>query len=147
MADSVYWQIVQAVQAQVANVVPNTVLRRKLQRLESDTMPICYVVPDLPGGEKVEEATFNKNVVYLYPVLVCYVEQGAPDLITGLQTYLNVREDIRQVLYQPLALSIAQVWDMDFDPDDTKRFGEFLGTNYDVAGWKCYYKSTEQRLT
>ncbi len=134
-----YYTILTSVQTQVATIVTNTVLRRKLFRLESDVFPIVYVTPDLPGGDKIRQQTMKKGVWHNYPVIVTYVQAGASNLLTGLDTFLQVREDIRDKLYQPSLSGATQVFDVEFDPQPVLNFAEFLGTDYDVCGWKFNY--------
>ena len=147
MATSTFYSILQAVQTEVKAVVPNTVIRRKLLKLETDlaTLPIVYLVPMIPPGEKWKELTFNKNVVYEYPVLIVYVAAGAKDMITGLDTFLATREAIRNACFMPILTGDSTIWDNDFDPDPILKFAELLGGDYDVCGWKFLYYSKETR--
>ncbi len=143
---SIYWQILTEVQTLVKVVVPNCLLRRKLFRLEGDTFPLVIVAPQLPPGEHIANNVFNKNVIYSYPVMVVYVCAGAKDLTTGLQSFLDTREAIRQALYQPLLSNVAAVWSTTFEPEESLKFGEFLGTAFDVSGIVLHYKSKEVRV-
>jgi hypothetical protein len=129
----------------VATVEANTVLRKRLEVVEGDTYPLCIVAPGT-GGEKVDLQTFNKNVVYAYPVLVAYVAQGN-GLIDLQQTYIDTREQIRDQLYQTLLSGAATVFDTKIDPEEAVNLGAYVGTNYDVSGWLVYYRSKEIRLS
>jgi hypothetical protein len=149
-ASSTYYSILTAVQTQIASIVTNTVIRRRLLWLESDTLPIVYVAPDLPAGESVIGNNFigpdgNKTATYAYPVWVCYIQAGAPDMVTGLDTFLNIRQQIKTLLYQPLLSGVAVVWDIEIDPDSTSRFQEFVGTDFDCMAWRITYHTTEVR--
>lgn len=147
MPSSNFYTILQSVQTQCATVVSNTVIRRRLFRLESDNFPIVYVVPRLPSGGSIYKQTFGAGVQYKYDVTVVYVQAGAEDLITGLDTFLSVREQLRNILYQPLLSGATQVFDTDQAPDDVLRFAEFLGTDFDVASWTFSYVTSETRTS
>jgi hypothetical protein len=149
-ASSTYYSILTAVQTQIQTIVSNCVVRRRLLYLESDALPIVYVAPDLPEGESIIGNNFigpdgNKTATYAYPVWVCYVQAGAPDLSTGLDVFLNIRQQIKTLLYQPLLSGVAQVWDIEIDPDSTSRFQEFVSKDFDVSAWRITYHTTEVR--
>jgi len=148
---STYYTILQSVQTLLINNtnVSNVVIRRRLQLLQTDiaTLPIIYVCPNLPAGEKVRLQTFSKVVCYQYPVTVCYVQAGASDMISGLDTFLQNAESIRQQLFQP-NLAGTQTWDIAFDPDATSRFQEFIGANYDCFADKWLFTAqVEPRIS
>ncbi len=144
---SVFWQILTGVQTSVAAVVSNTVLRKKLQVLEQDTLPICVVAPG-PAGEKIIEQTMKRGVWWDYPVLVAYVVKS--NAVVGLQqSFMDTRESIRNQLFQMAAPvgNPASVFDVNINPQAAVEFQQYLGTNYDVSGFLVTYRSAEQRTS
>jgi hypothetical protein len=141
----VYSTLLQAVQTSVASVIPNTVLRYKVQKLENDTLPLCIVAPG-PGGEQIGEQQFSRNLWFLYPVLVVYIAPENRQTTQGLFEWLDTREAIRNQLNQVLLNGAATVFDTDLAPEEAVRLGEYVGSNYAVTGFLVRYKSAEQRV-
>lgn len=146
--DGTYWTILSSLQGMIANnefgnSQINTVIRRKLQKLDSDSLPIIIIAP---GQDSIREQTFNKQVWWNYEVLVAYIEAANRAMTIGLEAWMNNREQLRNLLFQPLNTDApSTVFDFDIDPEDVVKFQEYLGTNYDVTGFKVTYTSSEGR--
>lgn len=138
-----YYNLLTAVQESIEVVFSNVVLRRMLMKLESDSLPMVIVSPG-KEGEKILSNQFCNNVIYVYPVTIAYVEAFNRNMTTGLDTYLEIREAIRNQLNQ-VRLNNTSVYDTDFNPRAATEFAAALGSNYQVTGWQMQYKISEER--
>src|SRR4051812_175094 len=122
MADCVYWQILQAVQTSLEAVVSNVSIRWAVKPIETDTYPLCLVAP---GGERVRKNIMPGHgssglwqVWWDYPVLVAYIDKGNQAVTANLRTFMNVRANIRDQLYQvddAIFTGVTGVFDLDLD--------------------------------
>jgi hypothetical protein len=157
MTNAIYYQILQAVATSVTTIVSNTSVRWVPKILESDTLPICLVSPDLQG-EMIKNETFanatsggNQSVWYQYPVLVTYIAAGNQQAGAGLVTFMNTREALRNQLFQTnmgnFLSGVSSVFDIDMNPEAVQALQIALGTNYTATGFALLYTSQETRLS
>jgi hypothetical protein len=166
---SVYYSLLTDLATQVKTIVPNTLVQRKLQLLETTPLPVCLVAPKLPGGEKVKEKQFKSGPVgqplgagiwWLYPIYITYIQAGNPDLTQGLDSFLQYREDIRNLLNQPILSPVpatagvdvgdqyqVQQFNVTIDPIDALYFVNYLGHNHDVATWQLDVLVSERQIS
>lgn len=148
MADSTYWRILSALGTRVGTVAtaPVPQLRQKLLALQGDTYPLLIVAPGA-NGEKYQGGTFGGGAFWAYPVTVAYVTAGNRTVATGLQAYLNLREAIRDVLFQPTLAGVASLVGVDINPQAVVDLQAYLTGNYDVTGWELTFESVETRTS
>ncbi len=138
-----YWSILSGLKSTLSAIVPNCDLRKRLELVEGDTLPMLLIAAG-PGGEKKGKQGFNKQVAWLYPVQVAYVE-SAGGLIEASQGFFDVREAVRNKLYAFAAPGVASVWDFDTEPAVAVDPGPYAQAQLDVATWAATYTSAEQR--
>lgn len=149
-----YWNILAAVRSSLQGIIgapPNVAIRRKLIGLKVDKTPAWVVSPGR-GGEKIAFQTFRgtsfkTGVIYEYPVAVAMI-YGGNEIIggPGLEAFLNIREVVRDTLFQVATAIQAGGWDINIEPDEVSELGAFMGSNYEVGGMTIRYKFDEQML-
>jgi hypothetical protein len=145
---SVYWDILQAVEASVDAVsgVPATEVRYDLEAFQGDPCPLVIIAPG-PEGEKHTKLIMPNGVWYEYPVLVALVTPGNRKSASGLEAYLQLRQDVRNKLFAVKLAGVSEVFDTGMGTEAVSKFAAAVGTNYRVTGWLMKYRSAETRST
>jgi hypothetical protein len=141
---SQYLTILEAVQTRVAGVsggVP-VVIRRRPQLLNVDTLP-CIVVAPAPDGESVELEAFNRHVTWAYPVYVVVFSKGNRELTIAPDDF-DLREAVRNEIYQPLLSGAGTVYDIDLTLSGPFNLRSTENTT-ETDAFKVIYKSSETR--
>ncbi len=128
-----YNDILTAVQSLLTPVVTNTVIRKKMQILDQDTLPICIICTGR-GGQEISKLLFSKTVFYTYPVTVMYYAAGNKTL-TSPSSFLTVTEQIKRAL-SINKLSITRSFNLETFPMEEYELEDYKLTNYDAAGWR-----------
>ena len=141
---SQYLSILEAVQLRVAAVsggVP-VVIRRRPQQLNVDTLPVIVVAP-APDGESIELETFNRHVTWAYPVYVVIFAKGNRELSIAADDF-DLREAVRNEIYQPLLAGAATVYDIDLTLSGPFSLRGPENTT-ETDAFQVIYKSSETR--
>lgn len=142
-----YYDILQALKTRIKGVVgsiPVTVRKRPVY-LTGDALPSIVISPDDTSGESVEYLAFCKDTTYEYPVTVAVFTAG--NRVEDIETsaYLDLRQNIRNEIYQPSLTGAATVYDTNLDLG-----GSYIQveqrSNYDIMTFRVRFKSLEQRL-
>lgn len=143
---SVYWELLTGVKTSLASVpmVPTVVIRDNFQVLDGEKMPLVVVTPG-PTNETIRLQTFGKNIVYDYEVLVGYITKGNRVLEADMESYLNVREAIRNQLNQVGVPGLQKAWDTKIEVEEVNKFAALVGTNYKITAWRMFYSVAEVR--
>jgi hypothetical protein len=151
---STYFNILQAVGV-VANSVAGvnlvSVRRRPLQLDVVDPTPHVIVWPG-EGAESLLEMQFGApgqgaHAWWSYPVLVVLITAGNRVVESGLQAYMNLRENLRNALFRPLLGGIANVFSCQpIDPKAVFDLQAFVKGNYDICGWQLGVMAEENLL-
>jgi hypothetical protein len=120
------------------------VLRTDLIVEAEDTKPIIVVAPG-PALETIRFQTFLKDVVYDYQVLVALIWPGNRTLSADLEAYTNLREAIRNQLYQIDVIGLQTAFDTDMKTGSVSKLAAVLGSNYRITGWQMMYSVREMR--
>src|SRR5262245_30559388 len=123
---------------------PSVHVRKKLILWPSDPVPLVLVAPGRSGEERAG-GTFTGITFWKYPIVVAYITAGNQHVEEGLSAYLDACEAIRNELFQPVLPGVPRAFDTRVNPDEVVRFGQALGTNYDVTGWLGLYQTDELR--
>jgi hypothetical protein len=107
MPDSTIVQLCGAIKTALSSVVgcPSPKVRKVLEVLDSDTFPICLVVPSGDAGEKVDRQTFSGNVFYEYPIAVALLAISDRDLEMTTNSLQELRQRVRDKLIAESLLS------------------------------------------
>lgn len=143
---SIYFDILEAVRQRVlgASNEITPIIRKRPMLLATDTIPAIIISPG-PGAETVGMEAFGQVVEYLYPVTITLVM--ASDRVTEVEVYgaLELRERIRQAMYQPLLAGVASVLNTTIDLDPPYSTAAGPHTVYDVTAIRLTFSSTEHR--
>lgn len=143
---SVYFDILEAVKQRVlgASNEITPIIRKRPMLLATDTIPAIIISPG-PGAETIGLEAFGQVVEYLYPVTITLVM--ASDRVTEVEVYgaLELRERIRQAMYQPLLAGVASVLNTTIDLDPPYSTAAGPNTVYDVTAIRLTFSSTEHR--
>lgn len=143
---SIYFDILEAVKQRVLSasneIMP--VIRKRPILLATDAIPAIVISPG-PGAETIGLEAFGQVVEYLYPVTITLVM--ASDRVTEVEVYgaLELRERIRQAMYQPLLEGVASVLNTTIDLDPPYSTAAGPNTVYDVTAIRLTFSSTEHR--
>lgn len=113
---SVYYDILSALKTRIttavasANPLPTVALRKRAVMLGGDPFPMVVIAPG-DGGEVIEAEAFNLHVTYSYPAIICLYLAGDRDQTLDTQGYLELRQTIRDAIYQPLLAGAGTVYD------------------------------------
>jgi len=141
---SQYLAILEAVQLRVAAVsggVP-VVIRRRPQQLNVDTLPVIVVAPG-PEGESIELETFGRGVTWAYPVYVVVFVKGNRELSIASDDF-DLREAVRNEIYQPLLSGAGAVYDIDLTLSGPFNLRNTENTT-ETDAFHVIYKSSETR--
>jgi hypothetical protein len=143
---SIYFDILEAVRQRVlgASNEITPIIRKRPMLLATDTIPAIIISPG-PGAETIGLEAFGQVVEYLYPVTITLVM--ASDRVTEVEVYgaLELRERIRQAMYQPLLAGVASVLNTTIDLDPPYSTAAGPNTVYDVTAIRLTFTSTEHR--
>lgn len=143
---SIYFDILEAVRQRVlgASNEITPIIRKRPMLLATDTIPAIIISPG-PGAETIGMEAFGQVVEYLYPVTITLVM--ASDRVTEVEVYgaLELRERIRQAMYQPLLAGVASVLNTTIDLDPPYSTAAGPNTVYDVTAIRLTFSSTEHR--
>lgn len=143
---STYFNILEAVKQRVISVSNEItpVIRKRPILLATDTIPAIIISPG-PGAETVGLEAFGQIVEYLYPVTITVV--AASDRVTEVEVYgaLELREAIRQAMYQPKLAGVTSVVNTTIDLDPPYSTAAGPGTVYDVTAIRLTFSSIENR--
>lgn len=147
---SVVYDLMVAVKTRLETIAsfPTVQLRKKPVVLESDTFPlamVCFLQPETVGKEAMP------NIVWWeYPLFVAYVKEGDREFAVTASSVLEVRESIRDKLYQPILSGVtsapdAQAEDIKLDPGVPIDFGGRSEANFEVVSFVATYSVRETR--
>ena len=143
---SIYFDILEAVKQRVlgASNEITPIIRKRPMLLATDTIPAIIISPG-PGAETIGLEAFGQVVEYLYPVTITLVM--ASDRVTEVEVSgaLELRERIRQAMYQPLLAGVASVLNTTIDLDPPYSTAAGPNTVYDVTAIRLTFSSTEHR--
>lgn len=141
---SVYLDILNACQARVAAAAGGVPvhLRRRPQLLNTDTLPTIVVAPSAEG-ESVDMETFSRGVTWAYPVVVVIFSRGNRELSIAPDD-MDLREDIRNAIYQPLLSGAGTVYDIDLQLSGPFNLRS-PENNTETDAFQVIYRSSETR--
>lgn len=143
---SVFYQILDAVRDRLATIpsVPTIVIRKRPVLVQEDTLPIVMVSP---GREVIGDEAFGNVVEYLYSVEVTIIQAGNRVYEADVATLFDLRENIRNQLFQPLLSGAASVYDCQLETNPAFEVVSGQASNYDISGMVITYKSVEARIS
>ena len=143
---SVFYQILDAVRDRLATIpsVPTIVIRKRPVLVQEDTVPIVIVSP---GREIIGDEAFGNIVEYLYSVEVTIIQAGNRVYEADVATLFDLRENIRNQLFQPLLSGAASVYDCQLETNPVFEVVSGQASNYDISGMVITYKSVETRIS
>jgi hypothetical protein len=143
---SVFYQILDAVRDRLATIpsVPTIVIRKRPVLVQEDTVPIVIVSP---GREIIGDEAFGNIVEYLYSVEVTIIQAGNRVYEADVATLFDLRENIRNQLFQPLLSGAASVYDCQLETNPAFEVVSGQASNYDISGMVITYKSVETRIS
>ena len=143
---SVFYQILDAVRDRLATIpsVPTIVIRKRPVLVQEDTVPIVIVSP---GREIIGDEAFGNIVEYLYSVEVTIIQAGNRVYEAEVATLFDLRENIRNQLFQPLLSGAASVYDCQLETNPAFEVVSGQASNYDISGMVITYKSVETRIS
>lgn len=141
---SVFFNILNDVKTRLQAIAgaPPIVVRKRAIFLESDTLPKVIISP---AQETVAIDTFSQGVAWDYTVQVTLIQAGNRVFEANLAAYLQLREDMRQALYQPTLPTVTDIIGMEINMQPA--FESVVGNvnNYDVSGMTITYRHLEAR--
>lgn len=144
---SVYFDILNALKTRVESAVSTNAtvaLRKRPVMLSGDPFPMVVISPS-EDGEIIEQETFNKNVTYIYPVVVVMYLVGDRNQDLAVEGYLSLRQTIRNAIYQPLLGGAGTVYDTQLNSG-----GPFIQvenrSTVELTTFRCNFLSLEQRV-
>lgn len=146
MSNSMYFDILAAVKQRILGVCGEIipVIRKRPILLVTDQIPAIIVNPG-PGAEQVGLETFARGVEYRYPVTVTIIHPGDRVTEVDVQGHLELRERIRNALFQPLLDGVVSVHDTEIDLDPPYTTAAGPTSVYDVAAIRLTFLSIETR--
>lgn len=146
MASSVFWEtlIYTKQRLEAIPAIPTVKIRKKPVLLQEDVIPLILVTP---GKEKVGMEAFNQVVEYIYEIQITMIRPGNRIYETDVESFLKLRQSIRNSLYQPNLTGANTV--IDAIIETTAPFDVVSGDagNYDISGLIIRYKSIEERVS
>lgn len=143
---SVFYQILDAVRDRLATIpsVPTIVIRKRAILVQEDTLPLIIVSP---GREVIGDEAFGNVVEYLYSIEVTIIQAGNRVYEADVATLFDLRENIRNQLFQPLLSGAASVYDCQLETSPAFEVVSGQASNYDISGMVITYKSVEARIS
>ena len=143
---SVFYQILDGVRDRLALVpsVPTIVIRKRPILLQEDALPLIIISP---GQDSIGDEAFNNTVVYNYSVEVSIIQAGNRVYEADVATLFDLRENIRNQLFQPLLGGAVTVYDCQLETNPAFEVVSGQASNYDISGMVITYKSVETRIS
>lgn len=143
---SVFYQILDGIRDRLALIanVPTIVIRKRPILLQEDSLPLVIVSP---GREVIGDEAFGNVVCYLYSVDVTIIQAGNRVYEADVATLFDLRENIRNQLFQPLLSGAASVYDCQLETSPAFEVVSGQASNYDISGMVITYKSVEARIS
>lgn len=142
---TIFWQILDSVRDRIQSLPGshNVVIRKRPVLIQEDTVPIIIISP---GEERVGMETFPITVEYRYTVQISIVQPGNRIFEGDVSTLLDLRQSIRNIMYQPFLDGSTSVYNcfMDMSPAFDVVSGD--SSNYDVTGMVLTFYSIETRI-
>jgi len=143
---SIFWDTLSATKTRIEAIagIPTVKIRKKPVLLQEDLVPLILLTP---GKEKVEREAFDRVVEYVYEVQVSIIRPGNRIYESDVESFLSLRQEIRNALYQPSLTGASTV--IDSIIETTPAFDIVSGdsSNYDISGMVIRYKSIEERVS
>lgn len=142
---SVFYDILKSVKERIV-VLPNAVncvIRKRTILLQEDTLPLIIVSP---GQETIGAEAFENTVEYLYSIEISIIRAGNRVYEADVQTLFDLRQSIRNALFQPLLSGAATVYDCELETNPAFEVVSGQASNYDISGMVITYKSVETRI-
>lgn len=141
---SIYYDILQAVQARVAAAAPTVpvLVRRRPSMMAGDALPVIVVAP-AKAGESIELEAFNRHVTWAYPVNVVIFSRGNRELSIAPDD-MDLREAVRNAIYQPILSGAGTTYDIDLQLSGPFGLASQENTT-EVDAFEVIYKSSETR--
>lgn len=143
---SVFFEIISAVRDRVKALpkANNCVIRKRPILLQEDSLPVIIISP---GQEQVAEEAFNNTVVYNYSVEISIIQAGNRVYEADVATLFDIRQSIRNALFQPLLDGAVTVYDCQLETNPAFEVVTGQASNYDISGMVISYKSVETRIS
>jgi hypothetical protein len=143
---SVFGDILTATKTRLEAIagIPTVKIRKKPVLVQEDTIPLVLVTP---GRERIGMEAFDTVVEYIYEVQVTVIRAGNRIYESDVQSFLELRQSIRNTLYQPLLAGAATVIDINMETSPPFDIVSGDANNYDISGIIVKYKSIEQRVS
>jgi hypothetical protein len=143
---SVFYQILDGVRDRLAAIpsVPTIVIRKRPILLQEDSLPLIIVSP---GQDSIGDEAFNNTVEYNYSVEISIIQAGNRVYEADVATLFDLRENIRNRLFQPLLGGAATVYDCQLETNPAFEVVSGQASNYDISGMVITYKSVESRIS
>jgi len=120
------------------------VVRKRAILLEGDRLPLLIVSP---AQEAVNLEAFSGVVCYDYGVNVTLINAGNRVYEPDVYTWLDLRERVRNELYQVTLSGAVSVFDTMIVLSPALEVVSGTTGNYDVAGMIVTYRSMESRTS
>lgn len=142
---SIFFQIMSGVRDRVKALpgANNCVIRKRPVLLQEDNVPLIIVSP---GQEQVGEEAFNNTVEYNYSIEISIIQSGNRVYEADVATLFDLRQSIRNVLFQPLLDGAVTVYDCELETNPAFEVVTGQASNYDISGMVITYKSVETRI-
>mgnify|MGYP006282682751 CR=1 FL=1 len=143
---SVFFQIMSGVRDRVKSLpgANNCVIRKRPILLQEDLLPLIIVSP---GQEQVGEEAFNNTVEYNYSIEISIIQAGNRIYEADVSTLFDLRQSIRNSLFQPLLDGAVTVYDCELETNPAFEVVTGQASNYDISGMVITYKSVETRIS
>jgi len=142
---TVFWQILDSVRDRISTIpgVPTVVIRKRPILTQEDSVPLIIISP---GEERVGMEAFPITVEYRYTVQISIIQAGNRIFDADVSTLLDLRQSIRNIMYQPFLDGSTTVYNcfMDMSPAFEVVSGD--SSNYDVTGMVLTFHSIETRI-
>ncbi len=142
---TVFWQILDSVRDRISTIpgVPTVVIRKRPVLTQEDSVPLIIISP---GEERVGMEAFPITVEYRYTVQISIIQAGNRIFDADVSTLLDLRQSIRNIMYQPFLDGSTTVYNcfMDMSPAFEVVSGD--SSNYDVTGMVLTFHSIETRI-
>ena len=142
---NIYSSILAGVKARLDSTsgLPTVVIRKQLAYLETDSIPLIIVAP--LESEAIGMEYFGR-ICYAYSVGVALIEAGNREFESGMDSSLDVREQLRNSLVELFLPGVPEVWNTDVTPGRAIYFpASGNATNYQTSSFNVRYKTDEAR--
>lgn len=142
---SIFWDTLAATKTRLETItgIPTVKIRKKPMLLQEDQIPLILLTP---GKETVGIEAFDKVVEYIYEIQISVIRAGNRVYEADVESFLTLRQSIRNVLYQPNLTGANTVIDAIIETNPAFDIVSGDGNNYDISGMVIRYKSIEERV-